>query len=153
MWPVSFGLGIRVDLGNTKLPGAISMTWIELNDPGELGELNDRTQQIVTGLASDPGFIAFQSSSIGSRNLTLTAWTSPEAAEAALARLPAHTEAMGRVMQEGFGKQGFTSIWKPHRVNSQYARCPDCNAYPAIPAGETRTTCDCGAQVEVVPYL
>src|SRR3954453_16722109 len=90
-WPVAFGLATRVDLGNTTTPGAISFTWIELSDPGDLAELSDRTTESVTALASDPAFIGFQSLSVGGRNVTLTAWTSPEAAEAAIAGAEAHT--------------------------------------------------------------
>jgi steroid delta-isomerase-like uncharacterized protein len=152
-WPVSAGLGIRLDLGNTATPGAISLTWIELSDPQELAELSDRTREILMGLAGEPSFIGFQSTSVGNRNLTLTAWTSPEAAEAALARNPAHREAMGRVMQGGFGGQGFTSIWQPYRLNPQYVRCGTCREYVAIPTGDTAITCSCGAELAVVPYL
>jgi len=151
-WPVSFGLAARVDLGNTTTPGALSMTWIDV-DPDEQGELVERTQAILGALAAEPGFIAFQSTKIGRRNLTLTAWTSPEAAEAAIARAAPHTSAMDRIWQGGFGSRGFTGFWAPYRLNSQFARCGDCQSYVQIDAGETSKTCACGTELAVEPYL
>jgi predicted ester cyclase len=151
-WPVAFGLATRVDLGNITTPGALSMTWIEV-EPEEAGELQARSAEIVTALASEPTFIAFQSASVGPRNLTLTAWTSPEAAEAALARNAPHAAAMGRFLQERFGTRGFTSIWQPYRLNSQFASCPACGAYVSITAGDSTAGCACGREVDTVPYL
>jgi predicted ester cyclase len=152
-WPVTFGLATRVDLGNMKTPGAISFTWIELDDPSEAGELNERTTAIITSLAGEPSFIGFQSTSCGDRNVTLTAWTSPEAAEAALARSSEHTAAVARVMTEGFGGRGFTSIWQPYRLNAQFATCAGCSRYVPLPLDATSTTCECGESVEALPYI
>ena len=149
-WPASFGTATRVDLGNTTVPGAISFTWIEAD---EVGEIAQRTQEIVTALASDPAFIGFRAASIGTRHMTFTLWTSPEAAEAALARNGPHNAAMSRLWEGNLGRGGFTSIWAPHRVNSQFSGCPECARYVAIPAGESSGTCDCGGTVDVTSYL
>jgi hypothetical protein len=151
-WPVTFGIATRVDLGNTGTPGALSMTWIEV-DEADGPELQRRTTEIVTALASDPAFLGFQSTGAGSRNLTLTAWTSPEAAEAALARNAPHTAAMDRVLREGFAVRGFTSIWQPFRLNSQFASCPGCHAYVPFPVDAPAATCECGTEVATEPYL
>lgn len=151
-WPVSFGTSTRVDLGNTTLPGAFTMTWIELA-ASEFGELTERTREIVTALASEPGFIGFTSASVGGRNYTFTAWTSPEAAEASLARTSAHNQAMARVYSEGFGGRGWTSMWQPHRLNKQFARCDGCARYVEFAHGATTATCECGAEMTAVPYL
>lgn len=149
-WPVSFGLATRVDIGHTTVPGAISFTWIEAD---EVDEIRDRTQEIVTVLASDPAFIGFRSASIGSRHVTLTLWTSPEAAEAALSRNGPHNEAMSRLWSGDLARGGFTSIWAPYRVNSQFTSCPECAGYVAIAPGESSGTCECGGTVEVGSYL
>ena len=149
-WPVSFGIATRVDIGHTTVPGAISFTWIEAE---EIGEIQQRTQEIVTALASDPAFIGFRAASIGTRHMTFTMWTSPEAAEAALSRNGPHNEAMSRLWEGGLGRGGFTSIWAPYRVNTQFDSCPDCARYVAIPNGETTATCECGGTVEVGSYL
>jgi LSD1 subclass zinc finger protein len=152
-WPVEFGLAARVDLGNTTTPGAISFTWIELNDQAELGELNDRTTEIITAFASDPAFIGFQSTSIGDRNVTLTAWTTPEAAEAAIARNARHTAARNRVFADKFGLRGFTSLWRPYRLNPQFCVCSSCRETVPLTDGATTATCSCGTEVSAAPYI
>ena len=149
-WPVSFGTATRVDLGNTTVPGAISFTWIEAD---EVSEIQARTQEIVTALASDPAFIGFRAASTGTRHMTFTLWTSPEAAEAALSRNGPHNQAMSRLWDGGLGRGGFTSIWAPYRINTQFDSCPNCARYVAIPNGAATATCECGGTVEVGSYL
>jgi steroid delta-isomerase-like uncharacterized protein len=152
-WPVFFGLASRLDLGNTTQPGALSMTWIDLDPDREVGELIERTRDILTALAGEPGFIAFQSTTFGSRYLTLTAWTSPEAAESAVGRSTPHQKAMERVWQEGFGGGGFTSFWAPHRINAQFVRCAGCRKLVSFESGATTAACECGTTAEIQPYL
>lgn len=152
-WPVSFGLATRVDLGNTRTPGAMSFTWIELDDPSQEAELNERTTAVITALASEPGFIGFQSTSCAGRNVTLTAWATPEAAEATLARNAEHSAAMRRVLDDGYGARGFTSIWQPYRLNAQFASCPGCGSYVSLPADSSETTCECGGTVTATAYI
>jgi steroid delta-isomerase-like uncharacterized protein len=151
-WPVSFGIATQVDLGNTTVPGAVSFTWIDTDD-NDTAELQQRTTEIVTALASDPAFIGFRAMSIGGRNVTLTLWTSPEGAEAALGRNVPHNAAMDRLWQDGFGARGFTSIWQPFRVNNQFAKCAACARYVAIAPGEQSAACECGGTVDVTTYL
>ena len=151
-WPVSFGISNRVDLGKTAVPGGLTMTWIEVSDDAQQAELVERSTKIVTALASQPSFLGMQATTIGRRNLTLTLWTSPEAAEAALGRNSPHGEAMGRVEQEDFAVRGFTSFWKPHRLNTQFVRCP-CGKYPSAKDGTPTVTCECGIVLDVHPYV
>jgi steroid delta-isomerase-like uncharacterized protein len=151
-WPVAFGLATRLDLGNLTAPGALSMTWIEVDD-GDQGELLQRTTDILTGLAGEPGFIGFQSTSVGGRFLTLTAWTAPEAAESALARSAAHEAARERVWRDGFGARGFTSFWAPYRLNQQFVLCSECAKHVSFEGGQSTTTCECGSEQTVSPYL
>jgi predicted ester cyclase len=149
-WPVSFGIATRVDIGHTTVPGAVSFTWIDADD---VAEIRDRTQEIVTALASDPGFIGFRAASIGSRHVTFTLWTSPGAAEAALGRNSAHNEAMSRLWAGGLARGGFTSIWAPHRINTQFGSCPECARYISIAPGDATGMCECGGTVAVTSYL
>jgi len=149
-WPVSFGIATRVDIGHTTVPGAISFTWIDADD---VAEIRNRTQEIVTALASDPAFIGFRAASIGNRHVTLTLWTTPEAAEAALGRNSPHNDAMKRMWEGGLARGGFTSIWAPHRVNAQFGSCPECAHYVSISPGDATGVCECGGTVEVTSYL
>lgn len=151
-WPVSFGVATRVDIGHLTVPGAMSFTWIDAA-PDEVGEIQQRSQEIVTALASDPAFVGFRAASTGDRFATMTFWTSPEAAVAALARNRPHDEAMGRLWQDGLGHRGFTSIWAPYKVNPQFSGCAECGAYVPIPASAERASCECGAEVEVSSYV
>lgn len=151
-WPVSFGVASRVDIGHLTPPGAISFTWIDVA-PDELAELQQRSQEIVTALASDPAFIGFRGAATGDRFVTTTFWTSPEAAVAALGRNRPHDEAMARLWKDGLGNRGFTSIWQPYKVNEQFGACPECSAYVPIPSGASSAACECGGQVEVTSYV
>lgn len=149
-WPVSYGTSVRVDLGNLTVPGAITMTWIEV-DEADRGELITRTTEMITAWASDPAFVGFQSTAVGTRNLTLTAWTSPAAAEAAVARNAPHSAAQQRVTRDGFGLRGFTSFWQPYRLNEQFVQC-GCGAYVGL-GGRPSATCDCGTEHAAAPYV
>lgn len=151
-WPVAFGVATRVDIGHVTPPGAISFTWIDIG-PDEMPELQRRTQEIVTSLASDPAFVGFRAAAVGDRFVTMTFWTSPEAAVAALGRSRPHDEAMSRLWQDGFGNRGYTGIWQPYKINPQFAACAGCGAYVPIPPGEPTAACECGGEVAVSSYV
>lgn len=151
-WPVEFGIATRVDIGHMTVPGAVSFTWIDVA-PEETAELQQRSQEIVTALASDPAFIGFRGASTGNRFATTTFWTSPEAAVAALGRNRPHDEAMSRLWQDGFGGRGFTSIWQPYKVNQQFGACAECGAYVALELGAESAACECGAEVALTSYV
>src|SRR3954452_5853832 len=148
-WPVTFGTATRIDLGNVTQPGALTMTWIDVAED-EQAELIQRSTDIVTALASDPGFIGFQATTVGTRNTTLAVWTSPAAPEAAIARAPPHEQARQR-MSSGYGRRGYTSFWQPYRLNAQFVRC-ECGAEVELDGGPS-VTCTCGAAVDAQPYV
>ena len=58
---------------------------------------------------------------IGRRNYTFSAWTTPEAAQEAL-RGDAHSTAMKLAQTGGFGDnaRGITSMWTPHFLNGVF---------------------------------
>ena len=147
-WPVQHGTSLRVDIDRREVPGAMTFTWIDLAD-GEAAELLSRSQEIVMAVAGEPGFLGFGATTVGSRFSTFALWTSPEAAEAALARARPHQEAMSRVQQQGFGRRGFTSFWQPYRINEQRSRCAACGSWSVV-----AEPCSCGAAaVDPTPYL
>lgn len=151
-WPISYGTSVRADLGHLDVPGALSMTWIEVADDAEQAELLQRSTEVVTALAGDPAFLGWQATIVGRRNTTLTLWTTPAAAEAALARNVPHARAAARRLQEGFGGHGFTSLWQPYRLNSQLVTCA-CGRVVAFADGATRASCECGVSVQARPYV
>ena len=126
----------------------MTFTWIDLAE-GEGPELISRSQEIVMAFAGEPGFLGFGATTVGSRFSTLAMWTSPEAAEAAIARARPHQQAMSRVDREGFGRRGFTSLWQPFRLNEQRSRCTACEAWTVV-----SEPCSCGTPAEdPTPYL
>jgi hypothetical protein len=57
---------------------------------------------IIEELSSEPGFIGWVGASSGHRGHTLTAWTTPQAAEAAIGRMALHREAMERFLKKAW---------------------------------------------------
>jgi hypothetical protein len=110
--PLHWGTSARTDLGNVTVPGALTMTWIEHRDE-EGSEVGLRAMNIIEALSSEPGFIGWVGASFGHRGHTLTAWTIPQAAEAAIGRMALHREAMKRFMKQGLGVNAFTSFLDP----------------------------------------
>jgi steroid delta-isomerase-like uncharacterized protein len=114
---LKFGLGIRVDTGRSTVPGAFTLTWIEV-EPEDQPALNDATEKIIVDLLENPAYLGTCFAIVGKRNWTFSAWESVDAAETALAR-GAHAQAQ-RLMREGaIGERarGLTSIWQPVRLN------------------------------------
>lgn len=147
-WPVQHGTSLRVDIDRREVPGAMTFTWIDLAE-GEGAELTSRSQEIVMAFAGEPGFLGFAATTVGARFSTLTMWTSPEAAEAAVARARPHREAMARVERDEFGRRGFTSLWQPYRLNEQRSRCTACGSWTVV-----AESCTCGAPADdPTPYL
>jgi steroid delta-isomerase-like uncharacterized protein len=150
--PMVFGISARTDLGNTVVPGALSLTWIDVGSEQEQLDVQRRTAEVLRGLAAEPGFIGWIGSFAGLRGHTVTLWRSPEAADAAIGRNTAHRDGIRQVRHGGLGVRAFTSIWTPHRLNDQMTRCPDCGAAVDIPTDAT-TTCTCGREVAVTSYI
>jgi hypothetical protein len=115
---LKFGLGIRVDTGRDTIPGAFTVTWIEV-EPEDAAALNEATEKIVVELLENPGYLGTCFVTVGKRNFTFSAWESLEVVEAALGR-GAHAQAMGLSRSGGIGTNasGLTSIWKPERLNN-----------------------------------
>ena len=152
-WPLHYGMSVRTDLGIATVPGAITMTWIDVDSDQEQGEVAARAASIVEALASELGFIGWVGAFSGHRGHTLTAWTSPEAAEAAISRNGPHRLARDRVMDGKLGRHFFTSLWKPHRLNNQVGTCPSCDRMVPIASRAQSARCECGGEVAVTSYI
>ena len=150
--PMVWGVAARTAIPNPTLPGALSMTWADVDTPAQMAEIQVRTQAILEGFAAEPGFITWLGSITGMRMHTVTAWTSAEAAESAIARSPAHREAVERVHHGDLVPRGFTSIWVPHRLNQRQSDCPQCGTKVWWDPGTT-PRCACGHEPFVTAYL
>ena len=130
---MGFGTAVRTDLGVTE-PARRDDDDLDRDGrtPTEEAEVEQRGAAIVEALAAEPGFIGFVGTSFAGRGHTFTAWTTPEAAERAIAGNRAHPEARERFLRGPLGRRGFTSIWVPRRLNPQHVRCPGCGDRHAI---------------------
>jgi steroid delta-isomerase-like uncharacterized protein len=118
MEPVTkFGIGLRVDTQRHTVPGAFTVTYIDI-DPEHQVTLSEATTSVVTEQLGNDGYLGSCIASIGRRNYTFTAWESVEAAKAAL-RGGTHREAMRLARTGGLGANatGTTSIWRPEVIN------------------------------------
>jgi steroid delta-isomerase-like uncharacterized protein len=152
-WPLHFGVSARTDLGNTTVPGAITMTWIDVDSEEEWSDVGLRTFSVIEALSSEPGFIGWVGASSDHRGHTLTAWASPEAAEAAINRSIPHRQAMDQFMNGKLGRRTFTSLWTPHRLNDQIGTCAHCGGRAHIASGALSAPCECGGEVAVTSYI
>jgi len=121
MEPVTkFGIGLRVDTQRETLPGAFSVTWIDI-DPEHGFALVDANTNIVMEQLGNDGYLGSCFASIGRRRYTFTAWENVDAAKAAL-RGGAHAAAMRLVRTGGLGDNAFgvTSIWRPEVLNGVF---------------------------------
>lgn len=121
MDPVTkFGIGLRVDTQRETLPGAFTVTWIEV-DPENRGALVEATTNIVMEQFGNDAYLGSCFATIGRRNYTFSAWESVDAARAAL-RGGAHGAAMRLARSSGLGNNalGMTSIWRPEALNGLF---------------------------------
>ena len=77
--PFSFGNAVRATKGNAAVPGALTVTVLEVRSDAEVEEVRARSRQIVAELLDAPGFISWFGATVGHRMLTLTAWESVDA--------------------------------------------------------------------------
>ena len=117
---VSFGYSTRVETGREAVPGAFTVTWIEV-DAEHSPLLVEKTTAIVMEQLGNDDYLGSCFATIGRRNYTFTAWTTPEAAQEAL-RGDAHSTAMKLAQTGGFGDntRGVTSMWTPHFLNGVF---------------------------------
>jgi steroid delta-isomerase-like uncharacterized protein len=115
-----FGTALRVETGRATVPGALTLTWIDI-EPEFQGPLIDATTNIVMQELGDEGYLGSCFATVGRRNYTISAWTSIEAAERAL-RGGAHGQAMRLARTEGIGAdaRGTTSFWAPTKLNDVF---------------------------------
>jgi steroid delta-isomerase-like uncharacterized protein len=121
MEPVTkFGYALRVDSDRATVPGAFTLTWIEIDDEHH-PLLVEKTQAIVMEQLGNEDYLGSCFASIGRRHYTFSAWTSTGAAEEAL-RGDAHSTAMKLAQSGGFGEnaRGVTSVWAPEHLNGVF---------------------------------
>jgi steroid delta-isomerase-like uncharacterized protein len=117
---MEFGIANRVETGRDTIPGAFTVTWIDV-DPEHQMELIGAATDIVMEQLGNHHYLGTCFATVGRRNYTFTAWSSPEAAQEAL-RGHAHTAAMKLAQSGGLGDNahGVTSLWAPQYLNGVF---------------------------------
>jgi hypothetical protein len=77
--PLAFGTSIRLRSSNTSVPGALTVTWMDVRSEQEGEDVKERAGAIAAELARAPGFIGWIGVGIAERLYTLTLWEDPEA--------------------------------------------------------------------------
>jgi hypothetical protein len=117
---VKFGISNRVETGRDAVPGAFTVTWIDI-DAEHFASLVDATTAIVMEQLGNEHYLGSCFVTVGRRNYTFSAWTSPDAAQDAL-RGDAHSGAMKLAQTGGLGDnaRGTTSMWAPVFLNGVF---------------------------------
>ena len=72
-----------METGRDTVPGAFTVTWIEVDTEHQFTLIDATTNIVMEQLANDD-YLGTCFATIGRRNYTFTAWSSAEAAQAAL---------------------------------------------------------------------
>ncbi len=139
--PLAFGTSTRFRTGSTTVPGAISVTWIDVGSKAEAEGVKERSRGIVAELAQLPGFIGWVGIGIAERLYTLTLWDDPDSIRR-LRASPKHETAAREVFQSDLGTAVHTGVWVPQHLNPLWLRCPSCRTM--IDAGQPELFCACG---------
>jgi len=146
--PFQFGYAVRASAGSSEIPGAFSLTWIDVRSEEEAEEVKLTAAVVAVELAQEPGFISWIGLEIGSRLYTITAWESENAVRAVM-RNRTHLAAVKRFLTEDFGAAASTGVWCAHHLNALWMRCPACaSIIDRAPAGGA---CACGEPLPEAP--
>ena len=139
--PLAFGTSVRLRTSNAGVPGALTMTWMDVRDEAEGEEVKQRVRAIAAEMARVPGFIGWVGISIAERLYTLSLWDDPETIRQLTANVR-HRAAVRHVFETDFGTALHTGVWVPDHLNPQWRRCPECGTI--IDPDRPEASCPCG---------
>jgi steroid delta-isomerase-like uncharacterized protein len=140
--PFTFGTSVAARTGKREVPRAFSVTQLEAIDSAAATRVSDVSRQIVTEMLMAEGFVGVMTATIGLRQVTLSAWSTAEAA-AKFTREGSHAAAMKPFFAGEIAQSGFTSVWSPLRMNTYWVRCTSCGKMSDAQALAGK--CGCGA--------
>lgn len=143
--PFAFGTSTAVQSGNTAPPGAFSITQLDVDGEELAEEVRGYSRRILPEMLQDPKFIGATLAKVGSRMMTISAWTDARA-PADFMRKGTHGEAMKPFFKGDLGLSAYTSVWVPERINPYWVRCGACGKMQK-PAAD----CACGAALPPHP--
>jgi steroid delta-isomerase-like uncharacterized protein len=148
--PFRFGISSMVQTGRTEEPGAFSITYLEAADADAVQRVRMGSRDSLIDMLKMEGFIGATTATIGTRMVTISAWTDAEAPRKVM-KEGKHAEAQRMMFDGATAKAGYTSVWTKNRVNPSFMRCDACGK---IHRGATPgSACSCGAKLpDAVPY-
>lgn len=139
--PLAFGISTRFRSANTAVPGAISVTWMDVASEENAEEVKQRVRSIVPELGQLPGFLGWVGVHIAERLYTLTLWEDLETIRQVYANAK-HEAAVRRFFETDFGTALHTGVWIPEHLNPLWLRCPKCGTM--LNADRADQSCSCG---------
>jgi len=139
--PFQFGYAARAAGDSQKVPGAVSLTWLDSRSEEETQQVRDLSAQIAAELTTTPGFIGWLGVVIGGRMYTITTWETEDAVRAVM-RSSVHRQAVKRLLTEDLSASATTSVWVPYQINPLRARCTSCGRMSDLAEHDGR--CRCG---------
>jgi steroid delta-isomerase-like uncharacterized protein len=140
--PFEWGYAVRASGDSQKIPGAVSVTWIDTSSAEEADQVREIVRPLAAELTKAPGFISWLGIVIASRLYTLTAWESADAVQEIM-RNHLHQAAVKKYFSERFCTAGSTGVWIPHHLNPVRVRCTSCGDLSEL-TPETGGPCACG---------
>jgi steroid delta-isomerase-like uncharacterized protein len=140
--PFEWGYAVRASGDSRKIPGAVSVTWIDTSSAEEADQVREIVRPLAAELAKAPGFISWLGIVSADRMYTLTAWESADAARE-ITRNHLHQGAVKQFFGERFCTAETTGVWIPHHLNPVRVRCTSCGGLSEV-TPETEETRACG---------
>ena len=147
--PVSFGYAVRWETDSAELPGAMSLTMLDVRTDDEAAWVRETTRGILPEIMRLRGFLGATTVAVGRRMYTMTAWREPE--DAHQLRSGPHVEAMRAVYGGRIGSAGLTGIWTPLQLAAR-VRCDGCGEWQRS-SGNDGSVCHCGSRLPDRPPL
>lgn len=146
---VSFGYSTAMQGGKPRMPGAFSITSLQVRSDEEGKEVYENSRLILRDVAKMEGFVGALTAAVGHRYYTATAWDSVEHPKH-IHQSNAHNEIVARLYNSDFSEGGAFGVWVP--VHQTYlARCIRCKRM--CDYGKSAGQCSCGeALPEPPPY-
>jgi steroid delta-isomerase-like uncharacterized protein len=145
--PVSFGYSTSMQGGRTGMPGAFSMTSLQVRSDAEGKEVYEHSRMILRDVAKMDGFIGSLTANVGQRYYTAVAWDLPEHSRQ-IHQSNAHNEIVAKLYNSDFASGGAFGVWVPlHQAH--LVRCTQCRRMCDI--GNHGNRCTCGVALPDPP--
>lgn len=146
--PVNFGRSVAMQGGKPRIPGAFSITSLQVRSAEESATTVEYGRKILKDMAQMDGFIGTFMGGAGRRHYTVSAWENPEQPRQ-IYRSSVHNEIMERFYNGDFSEGGAFGVWVPVH-HTLLVRCQKCRK--ACDFQKSQGLCSCGAVLPEPPH-